>query len=42
MTRERAALQAVVGVAMPGSNRGIERDLRAIDTFIERLTASHP
>ena len=41
MTRERAALQAVLGAAMPGHDRGIERDLRAIDTFIERLAASH-
>ena len=40
-TRERAALQAVLGAAMPEHDRGIERDLRAVNTFIGRLTASH-
>jgi hypothetical protein len=41
MPREPAALQAVLGAAMPEADRGIERDLRAVNTFIERLTTSH-
>ena len=36
-----AALDAVLGAALPDHDRGIERDLRTITTFIERLTRTH-
>ena len=40
MTRELAALHAVLGAAMPEDDDGIERNLREVNKFIERLAAS--
>ena len=39
--KEEAALNAVLGAALPDHDRGIERDLRAITAFIERLQSGH-
>ncbi len=40
-SHEEAALRAVLGASLPNENRGLERDLRAVTAFIERLGASH-
>ena len=40
-TREAATLQAVLGAALPDTDQGIARDLRAITQFIARLTEGH-
>ena len=36
-----AALRAVLGATLPDVNRGVERDLRTITTFLDRLSATH-
>ena len=40
-SHEDAALDAVLGAALPNEDRGIERDLRAVTAFIERLSIGH-
>ena len=38
---ENSALDAVLGAALPDEDRGIERDLRAVTAFIDRLARGH-
>ena len=40
-SHEDAALDAVLGAALPNEDTGIERDLRAVTVFIERLSMGH-
>ena len=39
--REEAALQAVLGAALPDTDQGIVRDLRAVTHFSTRLNEGH-
>ena len=36
-----ASLRAVLGATLPDADRGVERDVRAITTFLNQLTATH-
>ena len=36
-----AALAAVLGATLPDTDRGIERDVRTITTFLNRLVVTH-
>ena len=40
-SREETALDAVLAAALPDQDRGIERDLRTIGDFLERLKRGH-